>query len=116
MTQSEYYGSVLFTNYSHMMNDHTGRYCTSHAIAYLLVLVGALNWGLVGIGGYMGVNLNVVNLIFGAWAWLEWLIYLLVGLSAVFMMFQRSCGYCHGHDYEYSNDKNNSNNRNKTLS
>lgn len=80
--------------YSHMKNDHVGKYCTLHATAYVLVLVGALNWGLVGLGGYMGVNLNVVNLIFGNWSWLEWLVYILVGLSAVFMLFQRSCSYC----------------------
>ena len=108
MTLPEYYDSVLFTNYSHMMNGQTGRYCTPHAIAYLLVLVGALNWGLVGIGGYMGVNLNLVNLIFGNWGWLEWIIYILVGLSAVFMLFQRSCSYCRGHDYSID--------RNKTMS
>ena len=94
--------------YSHMKNDHVGKYCTLHATAYVLVLVGALNWGLVGLGGYMGVNLNVVNLIFGNWAWLEFLIYILVGLSAVTMLFQRTCSYCHGHDYSSNMNKSNS--------
>lgn len=77
-----------------MMNDRTDRYCGFHATAYILVLIGALNWGLVGLGELFGINLNVVNLILGAWPILEYLIYIVVGISAVAMFFQRSCGYC----------------------
>lgn len=56
-------------------------------VAYWLVIIGALNWGLVGIGGFAGSNWNVVNLIFGSVPWLEWVVYLLVGLSALMMLF-----------------------------
>ncbi len=55
-------------------------------LAFWLVIIGALNWGLVGLGGFLGGNWNIVNLIFGSWAWLENLVYLLVGLSAVMVM------------------------------
>ncbi|MGC9309873.1 MAG: DUF378 domain-containing protein [Candidatus Nanoarchaeia archaeon] len=51
-------------------------------IALILVIVGALNWGLVGIGGW-----NLVNLIFGSVAWLEQVVYILVGLSGIWMIF-----------------------------
>ncbi len=52
-------------------------------IAALLLIVGALNWGLVGLGGFMGANWNVVNLLLGAWPQVEWVVYILVGVSGV---------------------------------
>ena len=48
-----------------MMNT-SGKCCSVHGVAYVLVLVGAVNWGLVGIQGFVGgMNLNVVNLLLG---------------------------------------------------
>jgi hypothetical protein len=48
-------------------------------IAWTLVLVGALNWGLVGI------NYNLVTAIFGV-VIAQW-IYLLVGLAALYIIW-----------------------------
>ena len=53
-------------------------------VAWILLVIGGLNWLLVGIGGFAGGNWNVVNLILGAWPAVEWLVYILVGLSAVY--------------------------------
>jgi uncharacterized membrane protein YuzA (DUF378 family) len=53
----------------------------------VLVLIGALNWGLVGIGGFAGMNLNLVNLILGGIPFLENLVYLVVGLAAVYKIY-----------------------------
>ncbi len=61
-----------------MMNDHTGRCCSVHSVAYVLVLVGALNWGFVALGGYVGSNFNLVNLLLGSWPVVEQAVYLLV--------------------------------------
>lgn len=47
-------------------------------IANILVIVGALNWGLVGL-----LDLNVVHMILGSMAGLEKIVYILVGLSGV---------------------------------
>ena len=47
-------------------------------IATLLMVVGAINWGLVGIWDF-----NLVNAIFGSWSWLETTVYVLVGLSGL---------------------------------
>ena len=47
-------------------------------ITIILVIVGALNWGLVGT-----FDFNLVSAIFGAVMWLENLIYILVGLSGI---------------------------------
>lgn len=55
-----------------------------HMISFILLVVGGLNWGLVGLGGFMGGNWNLVSMIFGSWPMLEWLVYVLVGLAAVY--------------------------------
>lgn len=47
-------------------------------LTYILVLVGALNWGLVGVGWFVDTNLNIVNLLFGSWPTVEYLIYAIV--------------------------------------
>ncbi|TSC79334.1 MAG: hypothetical protein G01um101425_614 [Candidatus Peregrinibacteria bacterium Gr01-1014_25] len=62
--------------------------------ACLLVLVGAINWGLVGLGGFLGMNLNVVNLLLGTWPQVEWIVYILVGLAGAFKVLKccKSCG------------------------
>lgn len=49
--------------------------------ANILVLVGAINWGLVGL-----LNLNLVNTVLGSVAGLEKIVYILVGLSGVLML------------------------------
>ena len=62
-----------------------------HTIAFILVVVGAINWGLVGLGDW-----NVVNMILGSVAWLERLVYILVGLSCVLLVFthKNDCKSC----------------------
>ncbi|MBU3187377.1 DUF378 domain-containing protein [Clostridium estertheticum] len=47
-------------------------------LSFILVLIGALNWGLLGL-----LNFNLVSAIFGAIPFLARFIYILVGLSAV---------------------------------
>lgn len=56
-----------------------------HMVAFLLLAIGGLNWGLVGLGGFMSADWNVVNMILGNWPRVEWLVYILVGLSAVWI-------------------------------
>jgi uncharacterized membrane protein YuzA (DUF378 family) len=56
-------------------------------VANLLLVVGALNWGLVGLGGFMGSNLNVVNMVLGSWPQVEWLVYVLVGLAGLWYLY-----------------------------
>ena len=69
--------------------------CPASKLMWTLLLVGALNWGLVGLGGFFGGNWNVVNLLFGSWGWLENLVYLLVGVSAVMTLLGGcKCGKC----------------------
>lgn len=49
-------------------------------IALVLVIVGGLNWGLVGI-----LNFNLVATLFGDMSVLARIVYALVGLSAVYL-------------------------------
>lgn len=58
-------------------------------IAFALLIIGGLNWGLVGLGGFMGADWNLVSLIFGQWPTVEFLVYLLVGLSALFILVKK---------------------------
>ena len=61
--------------------------CAVYKTAKVLVIVGGLNWGLVGVGMFMGSTWNLVNMIFGSMPKLEALVYLLVGISALVMTF-----------------------------
>ncbi|MBI3888460.1 DUF378 domain-containing protein [Candidatus Nomurabacteria bacterium] len=65
-----------------------------HKICMVLIMIGGLNWGLVGLGMLMGNNLNVINLIFGSMPTLEAIIYLLVGVAAIAQMFGCKCKKC----------------------
>ena len=58
-------------------------------ISWILLIVGGLNWGLIGLGGFLGGNWHVVYMIFGAWPMLEWLVYVLVGASAVYQLLNK---------------------------
>lgn len=50
-----------------------------NAIALVLIIVGGLNWGLVG-----PFDFNLVSAIFGVDTWLKNLIYILVGAAAIY--------------------------------
>ncbi|MEK7450365.1 MAG: DUF378 domain-containing protein [Patescibacteria group bacterium] len=54
---------------------------TLHMISFTLVIIGGLNWGLMGL-----FNFNLVNAILGSVGGLEKLVYVLVGVSAVILM------------------------------
>lgn len=58
-------------------------------VAKYLTLIGALNWGLVGVGSFLGMNLNLVNLLLGSVPMLESVVYVLVGASAVWSLLNR---------------------------
>ncbi len=49
-------------------------------LAFILVLVGALNWGMVGL-----LNVNLVTSLLGTMPGVENVVYILVGVSAVYV-------------------------------
>jgi len=54
-------------------------------LALILVIIGGLNWGLVGL-----FNFNLVATIFGDMSALSRIIYALVGLSGLYLLFSAS--------------------------
>ena len=75
---------------------HGGKKCTGGKVGWWLLLVGGLNWGILGLGYFLGYgwDWNVVNMILGQWMWLEALIYLLVGVAAVMALWGCKCKTC----------------------
>jgi len=63
---------------------------TLHIVAFILLVIGGLNWLLVAFGW------NLVSAIFGFSGTLVMLIYILVGLSAIFEAFThgKNCKTC----------------------
>lgn len=55
-------------------------------VVFLLTIIGGVNWGLVGLGNLMGSNWNLVNLLLGSWPIAENIVYILVGISAVWLL------------------------------
>ena len=47
-------------------------------ISYILVLIGAINWGLIGF-----MNLDIVALLFGEMSLITRIIYDIIGISAI---------------------------------
>ena len=51
------------------------------SIAYVLVMVGAITWGMIGL-----FNFNIVAALFGDMTILSRIVYSLVGLSAIYLI------------------------------
>jgi len=62
-----------------------------HKVTFILLVVGGLNWGLVGL-----FDFNLVMMLFGAWPMLEKLVYILVGASAIVevVLHPKTCALC----------------------
>lgn len=62
-----------------------------HMVTFLLTIVGAFNWGFVGL-----LNLNLVTVLLGSWPALVSLVYILVGVSAVYLLatHKNDCKIC----------------------
>lgn len=67
-------------------------------IGFILLVIGGLNWGLVGLGGFVGADWNVVHMILGGVPSLESIVYVLVGLSAAWLAIthRNECSVCKG--------------------
>lgn len=60
-------------------------------VSFVLVVVGALNWGLVAL-----LNFNLVNALLGSMPEVEKLVYVLVGAAAVYLAatHMKDCKVC----------------------
>lgn len=64
---------------------------TLHMVAFTLLAVGGVNWGLVGLFDW-----NLVSLVLGGMPGIEKLVYVLVGVSAVYIFatHMQDCKIC----------------------
>jgi uncharacterized protein len=62
-----------------------------HPVTFLLTVVGALNWGLIGL-----FDFNLVNTLLGSMPMVEKVVYILVGASAVYLVVthKTDCRLC----------------------
>ena len=58
-----------------------GPWCTVNWIARILLVIGGLNWGLVGL-----FDFDLVATLFGHMSMLSKIVYVLVGIAAVYLL------------------------------
>jgi uncharacterized membrane protein YuzA (DUF378 family) len=63
------------------MNDKRSVWRAIDVITYVLIIIGAINWGLIGFFDY-----NLVATMFGEMTVLTRMIYTLVGVSAIYQL------------------------------
>lgn len=66
-----------------------------HKTVKVLLLIGGINWGLVGVGMFMGSSdFNIVHLLVGSAPILEAAVYIAVGIAAVMKIVGCKCKKC----------------------
>lgn len=58
-----------------------------YTVAQILLIIGGLNWGLVGLGGFTGGSWNIVDMVLGENSGLTNIVYLIVGLAALYAIY-----------------------------
>lgn len=77
-----------------MCKNCGGKKCTPAKIAYVFLLIGGINWGLIGLGAFLSKNWNIINLILGRVPRIEWIVYVLVGIAAIIAIIGCRCKTC----------------------
>lgn len=71
--------------------------CVPAMIGKILVIVGGINWGIVGAAMLMGKTMeegNVLHKIVGSMPMFEAIVYVLVGVAAIMLIFGCKCKKC----------------------
>jgi len=71
--------------------------CVPSRIGKVLLIIGGINWGLVGVGMLMGKDMqawNVVHMLLSSVPTLEAIVYILVGVAGVMKIFHCKCKKC----------------------
>jgi uncharacterized membrane protein YuzA (DUF378 family) len=63
-------------------------------VSKVLVVIGGLNWGLIGLGMLKSSDWNVVHMLLGSWPVVEAIVYILVGVAALVKLFGCPCKKC----------------------
>ncbi|OGI57507.1 hypothetical protein A3B85_02975 [Candidatus Nomurabacteria bacterium RIFCSPHIGHO2_02_FULL_37_13] len=68
--------------------------CVPSKICKGLLVVGGLNWGLIGVGMLMSNDWNVVHIVLGSMPTFEAIVYILVGVAAIVKLIGCRCKKC----------------------
>lgn len=68
--------------------------CAVSMVSKILLVIGGLNWGLVGVGMLMMHNWNIVNMLLGSMPTIEAVVYILVGIAALVKLIGCKCKKC----------------------
>ena len=71
--------------------------CTPTLICKILLIVGGINWGLVGVGMLVNSDAgawNLIHMVVGSVPTIEGVVYVLVGVAAVMKIFGCKCEKC----------------------
>jgi uncharacterized membrane protein YuzA (DUF378 family) len=84
----------MCTNCKECKNGKCG--CLIATTVKVLLIIGGLNWGLIGAGMLAGsnTNMNLVNVFFGTTPALEAFVYLVVGIVAFVSILGCKCKKC----------------------
>lgn len=65
-------------------------------VSWILIVVGAIDWGLIGIGGFANADWDILKMILGQWKEVLWIVYVLVGLAAIYeiVTHKHNCKQC----------------------
>ena len=89
---------LLVINKEYMCDSKCGGNCgecTPSLIGKILLIIGGINWGLVGVGMLAGGNdWNVIHIVFESMPTVEGIIYVLVGIAAIMKIFHCRCKKC----------------------
>ncbi len=56
---------------------------TLYSVSFVITVLGAIQWGLIGLGGFIGKNINVISFLSRGNTIFEYSIYLGVGIFGV---------------------------------
>ncbi len=56
---------------------------TIYSVSFIVTSLGALLWGIVGVGGFIGKNLNVISFLSKGNSLIEYSIYIFIGVCSV---------------------------------
>lgn len=54
-----------------------------YSVSFILTCLGALQWGIVGIGGFLDKNLNIITMLTKGNTAIEYGIYILIGFAGL---------------------------------
>jgi uncharacterized membrane protein YuzA (DUF378 family) len=68
--------------------------CDYSTAGWWLLVLGGVNWGLVGIGWFMNQDINLLHFALGTWPIVENVAYIVIGIAAGMFVIGCPCQEC----------------------